>query len=43
MVSKARPARVHGPCERCGVLFYSEKTTCQAVCPNCGHRESCED
>lgn len=29
---------VYGPCERCGVVFTSGMTTCQPICPNCGHR-----
>lgn len=37
------PMRAHGTCDRCGFDFYSTHTGCQAPCPNCGHRASCED
>lgn len=36
--SDGRPGEVHGPCERCGVVFTSGATTCRPMCPNCGHR-----
>lgn len=40
---RSRPSRVHGPCEKCGAMFYSLKTGTPNVCPNCGHNEGCSE